>query len=308
MTEADEVAFSILGRALRARGLSPGLAARLRDAWDLPAPSAPPHAHSIEIDAGPGVLPPLAWEEEADARLDRATLRVRRRGDAWETGEGAWRVRADWTDEGVRIAVRCPQGVAEEDGAWPALHLFVSEAVRADGLLPLHAAVVAREGRAVALLGSSGTGKSTALARLAAGGWTPLAEDFAWLDAERMEVRGWDRGVRLWPEGVRRFASSLPTNGWTLGADGKLFLPFAALRGEDGGSVALGEVVLLERGLGLAPGSSPVAPRDLVRALWESAGVPLRPAAREAAERAVSAVLQRVPARRLVLGEEPPEL
>ncbi|MFX9020101.1 hypothetical protein ABTN35_21005, partial [Acinetobacter baumannii] len=45
------------------------------------------------------------------------------------------------------------------------------------GQLPLHAACVARDGRALALAGPSGRGKSTLAAALAASGWTALTDD-----------------------------------------------------------------------------------------------------------------------------------
>lgn len=84
------------------------------------------------------------------------------------------------------------------------------------GGLPLHCALVEREGRGVLLVGRSGVGKSTACRRLP-GGWNPLCDDLAVVVRLRgggfavhplptwsaigpdLEKREWDinRGVRL---------------------------------------------------------------------------------------------------------------
>jgi ABC-type nitrate/sulfonate/bicarbonate transport system ATPase subunit len=61
---------------------------------------------------------------------------------------------------------------------------------------------VVRDGEATALTAQSGTGKTTTLLRLIAAGWTPLAEDLAWLDPDSLTLYGWDRGIRLWQETI----------------------------------------------------------------------------------------------------------
>lgn len=72
------------------------------------------------------------------------------------------------------------------------------------GGLPLHAACIAREGRAVALAGPSGRGKSTLAAALAGRGWTPVTDDVCRVDFRddgAWAVPGPAR-FRLWPDAV----------------------------------------------------------------------------------------------------------
>src|SRR5205085_1731336 len=67
-----------------------------------------------------------------------------------------------------------------EEARWDVHHaLFtaIGHALWNSGLLLVHAAVMRREGRTLALVGLSGTGKSTTLAQAVAAGWTPLAAD-----------------------------------------------------------------------------------------------------------------------------------
>ncbi|MGE0668780.1 MAG: HprK-related kinase A [Sphingomonadales bacterium] len=63
--------------------------------------------------------------------------------------------------------------------------------------LILHAAVVAREGRAVILPGQSGQGKSTLCAALVARGWRHLSDEFALLDPASLAITAHPRPISL---------------------------------------------------------------------------------------------------------------
>lgn len=73
------------------------------------------------------------------------------------------------------------------------------------GRLSFHAAVVAGETGAVALLGPSGAGKSTLAAHFQACGWDLLADDVLKVDLapDAAVAIPHGRGVRLWPESNR---------------------------------------------------------------------------------------------------------
>jgi len=71
---------------------------------------------------------------------------------------------------------------------------------------PLHAAAVARDGRAVLLVGESGAGKSTLAYLASCAGFDVLAEDHAWIQLEpTLRVWGGARRVRLGREATAHF-------------------------------------------------------------------------------------------------------
>ena len=80
------------------------------------------------------------------------------------------------------------------------------------GLLPLHASVVARDGRAAAIAGASGTGKSTLAAALAGRGLEVLADDICVVDvpagAAPTALPG-IRRLRLWRDALEHL--QIPT-------------------------------------------------------------------------------------------------
>jgi hypothetical protein len=99
--------------------------------------------------------------------------------------------------------------------------------LRLRGATCLHASSIAVGGRAIALLGKAGAGKSTTAAALARLGYSVLSDDVAVLDdrGDRFLVQPGYPRVNLWPESVQalfRSADALPkiTPTW-----GKMFLP-----------------------------------------------------------------------------------
>jgi len=300
----DVVTFALLGRRLAARGADARLAAWLHGAWDHPPCSAAPLPYEIEITlaaAGPPVAP-AAWPE-TDVAIPGHVLRFRSDGHRWQTGDPAAGLRLELHEAGARIA--CWRGPGEESPppAWyHGLYVAVTEAVRASGLVPLHAAVASRGGETVAWLGSSGVGKSTTLLFAAEAGWRAIAEDLCWLEPGTLRVYGWDRGVRCRPETLERFfphfADAPPA------PDGKRIVAYERLGGDAAREGTLTELVLLGRADGGPSRRTDVRSRDVVRALWEATGVPLGEASRAVTSAAVER-LSRLPAGRLVLGPPP---
>lgn len=229
--------FPLLGRPLTARLRTPALARWLDERWNFEEHDLPPVPYRIDLvesELRPGDLPP-AEGEPIRVPLPGLELTWRNDGTWWQTETGA---------ESGRSAGRHPTGLAArfapgraEIFTWgepppthfAALYLALSEALRASGLIPLHAAVVVRDGEAIALTARSGTGKTTTLLRLLAAGWTPLAEDLAWLDPDSLKLYGWDRGIRLWQETIDRFLPHLADAPWTTDPDGKRFLGYRDL-------------------------------------------------------------------------------
>ncbi len=237
--------------------------------WNL---SAGRPARRIEVRAAP--LPPLP---------DAA---IRQRVTVMDTPVQVT-VLADelWLDDTLHVAVSADHAVLTLGGATSQLVLAVAmtEAHRAAGWLPLHAALIGGAGGAVALLGDSGAGKSTACLRLHAAGHRILAEDRAWLSPQGL-VTGLDRGLRAFDDSVAHFApqwaemEDVPRD-----AKGKRILPLI----QQG-------VLPLRAALLLSDTSLPQgAPR--VALAWSATGLPLTLSARRAAALMVQRFVRDVP-------------
>jgi len=144
-------------------------------------------------------------------------------------------------DDGARFAVKRdgseiwadgPEDYAVEDIATYLVGPVMGFVLRLNGVLPLHACAIEVDGRAIALVGQQGAGKSTAAVGFARLGYAVLAEDVAAIaevDGKYIVHPGYPR-VNLWPKSVEALfgsADSLPqvTPTW-----GKQFL---ALDGEE---------------------------------------------------------------------------
>ena len=73
------------------------------------------------------------------------------------------------------------------------------------GLLPLHASAVRVNGRALALAGPSGVGKSTLAATLALKGHDVMADDICIIDASGTDVLPCTPRLRLWRDALEHF-------------------------------------------------------------------------------------------------------
>lgn len=286
-------AFSLLGRPLRAEVASATLRDWLHAHWHFPEHALPTHPFTLDLREVDAPSPPGG--HAARAQVPGGEIAYVREGSTWWMGSTAAGVRMMLDHAGSRLEA----WGAEDRALYPALFVALAESLRAGGLVPLHAAVADGPNGVTAFVARSGTGKSTTLLRLARAGWTPMAEDFAWLDPATLRVYGWDRGVHLWPEGRTAFAAEV--EGWQAAADGKLFLPFAAFAPQGTRSGPLARVALLTRTDAEPAGWAPLPPRDAVRALWEGVGVPLSPQGQAVTEGCVARLL-RVPLLRLNLG------
>jgi len=74
---------------------------------------------------------------------------------------------------------------------------FLTLATRAQGLVPLHAACIGRNGSALLVIGGSGTGKSTLCLHALIGGLQLLGEDSAFVAPESLRVTGVPNYVHL---------------------------------------------------------------------------------------------------------------
>ena len=227
-------------------GPAPGAADRL---W-YPAPGGPPSQVGLTVwllGGGRGFR--FRYEEGAEFHIDRA-------------GEAVW---ARWRG-----------GLTFEDAVTFLLGPVLGFVLRLRGRTCLHASAVAVGGRALALVGPAGAGKSTTAAALADRGCPVLADDMLPLEpapAGLLAHPAYPR-LRLWPEAVRHLYGSpdaLPplTPTWD-----KRYLDLAgAARRFQAEALPLGAVYLLgERSAAAAdaPAVGPLPPAGRLFALAQN--------------------------------------
>ncbi|PTA67894.1 hypothetical protein [Deinococcus arcticus] len=285
MTGTPPPSWRSLDAAVALSGVAPAVQAALHADWHTPGEAgAEPPRRRMEITAGPGGWPP-GLARQSVPLMDRVAAVAAQGNVFWLDGQ----LRGKVDPQEVRL--QAAPGAARD--AWA---LALTEAHRAGGWLPLHAALVAGPGGAAAVLGVSGAGKSTAALRLRAGGWTVLAEDRAWVDPHG-QATGLDRTLRAYRDSVERFAPALLTEFGAAPRDprGKALL-----------ALAPAPPAPLRAVLVLAPlGAGEVTPAERVRSLWEASGVPLTALGRVQAAQAVARLAQGPVWRRVTRDEVP---
>lgn len=308
--------LSILGHRCRVADAPPRMERWLRSCWQSPQRVTNDSAIDVAFSMTPPWTSAPRHHDVDITALDGAKLSWLRHGTRW------WSTRnlgagVELTLFGDRACIRAwdaewagsPQS-GRPTSALVALHVAMCEALRARGLVPLHAAVIARGGCATALIGHSGIGKSSTLIAAMESGWLPVAEDFAWLDPMTLQVFAWsgERGIRLTPNGLHRLPAEWHSAAWRTERDGKLLLAYEEMELPRPTCAELTRIVLLDRDASRETSIEPLAARDAARALCESAGVPLCRVNREAFARRIPRLISDVEWTRLVLGRHPPAI
>jgi hypothetical protein len=233
------------------------------------------------------------------------TLAFRNAGRIWEMDDAGAGLRLELRGGASGIELWGCDGGGDLAALYHGLYVALSEALRASGLVPLHAAVAALGGETVAWLGASGIGKSTTLLNAVGAGWRAIAEDLCWLEPGTLRVYGWDRGVRCWPKTLHQLFPQLG-EGQPM-PDGKRLIPYDRLGADDSRTGILTRLAVLGRDTDGPSRWEPATAREVVKSLWEATGVPLAEGSREVAAAAVTR-LSRLPVARLVLGNSAPPL
>ncbi|MHA0044051.1 hypothetical protein [Deinococcus sp. PEB2-63] len=161
-----------------------------------------------------------------------------------------------------------------------ALMVAFTEVLRAQGLLPLHAAVFEQGGRVTALLGPSGTGKSTALLDALLAGARPITEDYGLFEPATGLLHGLDGGLRCLPDTLARVRAAVPGLPEPATVRGKALVTWAMLGTEQRWQAPLTHVEVLRRD-GQGAGVRPLPLAQRVMNLWAATGVPLLPRNRD---------------------------
>jgi hypothetical protein len=300
-------AFNVLNRPCTVFGASPDLTRWLRGHWDFPARALNRDGIRIGVRCSRHIrhnaqgAPVTLHTSLGDIRLPWRALNRR----MWGTGSSIRGVQLFLHPPSVDIDVWClPHGAIDRRVAC-AMHVALSEAMRTSGLIPLHAAVIANQGRAIALTGVSGAGKSTLLLRALEHGWAPVCDDFAWLDPVDGRVFGFDRGIRLAPAALDAVHGA-KRGPWIAAGDGKLLLRYEHATVPRVESAVLIQLVELHRDNTRASRWDCMTPRDAVRTWYESTGVAMCTQNRERLSAALSPLIASVETERLTLGHSLP--
>ena len=312
MPQHRRVDFPVLGASCRAIDVPGALERWIRRQWEQTCPIVVTPSYRIDVAhclRAPRreTHPP---EVSQTTPLDGANLTWIRHAERWwSTGDDDRGVSLRLFDRRARIRV-WSGNMRVEPETLLALHVAFCEALRARGVVPLHAAVVVRDGCATALMGPSGVGKSTTLLAAVDDGWLPLAEDFAWLEPATRHVFCWsgEYGVRLDAAGLGRLRAGARVAPWRAGADGKFELAYDAVARARPASAQLTRAVLLTRDASRESAIEALTPQSAARVLWESAGVPLCRTNREAFAARVPALVATLQWQRLTLGRDRPTL
>jgi hypothetical protein len=297
----------MLGARCRLINLPYALEQWIRRHWEDVSPIAATDEYRIDV-ARVAHAPRCAANPFAGSQtttLDGASLTWQRHAERWwSTGDDDGGVSLRLSTRRARIRVWAAE-LRLESAPLLALHVAFCEALRARGLVPLHAAVAVRDGRATALIGPSGVGKSTTLLGAIDDGWLPLSEDVAWLEPATRRVFGWsgEHGVRLDATGLSRLSAETRA-AWQPGADGKFELAYDAIARARPRSAELTRVVVLTRDESRESMIEPLAPQSAALALWESAGVPMCWANCETFAATVPALVATLQWQRLTLGRD----
>ena len=302
---ASDVIFPILGRPFRARAVGPELERWLRREWGRCESSMEPHRFEIELTrraAAPrslAVAPRLALS----GALDGSSVVWWRHGDRWwSTGVGDAGIELRLFDDSAHIRV---WNLDETHGferheIGSALDGALSEAMRTSGLVPLRAAIVTQGTRATALLGAGGVGRS--VLRALDAGWTSFARAWAWLDPETARVYAFDRTPRVNEEVRRRIRArgrrrAIPNGVVSFDGDAAVTLKSQCAE--------LTRIAVVLHDVGRESSVEALSTRDAVRALWESAGLPLCSRNRNEFAAQLPGLLARLEATRLIVGRTP---
>jgi hypothetical protein len=188
----------------------------------------------------------------------------------------------------------------------------LQEALRAAGMYPVHGACACNpQGQTALLLGASGTGKTTTLLRALQAGWSPVAEDVVWLEADTGSTYSLEKGLRVFEDTLAQLDARLAERTWGKLVMGKALLPYRDLATYYGGTqiqgTSLSHVVQLVRTKSTGKQMStwqPLDKRQLAVALWQGLGMPLTTTLRQQLAEFVPQWLEVVQGWQLNLGSD----
>ncbi len=294
---ANKYRFDILGHKLKSNDLPDVLAQWLENRWNFPQHNVTPEGKSITLNYAES-CPRFPDNAEVELlNLHEMQLECRQANTIYYLGnkkEGS-----SLNPETYELSV---WGVTQI--SFMALQVALAEILRLSGYLPLHASVIAKDGKATAFSAPSGTGKTTTLLTAFKAGFKVIAEDFIWINPDSMQVFTWDKGVRLLPDTFERFKQLLPKDfKGTKDSMNKVFVPYEVLGVNPQSEVFLEKLVWLSRDLSQATAWGTVTKRDAAMKLWEAAGIPFTEQAKSQLSNMLPKVIKQASLESLQIGK-----
>jgi hypothetical protein len=296
-TQSDsltEFEFKLLGRHIQGSSLS-GVVTLIRRLFDFPS-----HANALKTDWQIEV-----WHSQAPIpRLENAYQAAVHQGfvniatlnsSTWITLEEN-AVQLELHDTGAKLTLH-----GSRAGLMQCVMVGMIEAIRASGILPMHTSIAARDGIGTAFTGESGRGKTTTLIHSVKAGFSPICEDFAWLEPNSLEVFGCDRGLRCLPDTLERVKSLFPNIEPIAFEVDKHLVPFEQLAPRVW-SCRLERLWTLERDLSKPTHLEPLPAAQRVMALYGATGVPLTAQTRALSSLQMASLAKRLEIQRLQIG------
>jgi hypothetical protein len=262
----EDLSFDILGCHFRAKGLVHSVQEWLLDNWSF----SEHYHHPLPLEINLSVIStspsnfPIHTQPQPLSLTDRQVPFIG--GNPSFFGTQQTGLKMEITDNQVNLEVW-----GSSNDLLPLLHLALVESLRKAEYIPLHAAVIAKEGEATALLAASGVGKTTTFIQSVRSGWQPVCEDFAWLDPRSMKIYGWDNSIRLLPDSHAHFKSILKLENASQDAHGKYVISYSLLGWKRPETPTLKRLVFLERDS--VPGWQDISSKDAVLKLWDATGL-----------------------------------
>lgn len=214
-------------------------------------------------------------------------------------GAGGAAIHLEFDELGVQMNL-----FGEEEFLPICLGIGLIEAIRASGLLPLHTAIALDGNQSLALTGTSGTGKTTTLIQALSLGYTPVCEDFAWLDPQSMRVHSVDRGLHCLPDTLERTLKHFPDAKPIQANPRKMFIPFAQIAVQTW-ACPLHRIWKLERQLELPSAVIALSNAERVMTLYETTGLPLTLRSRAQAAGVIPRLAKELEIAKLRIGNTP---
>ncbi len=289
-----EFLFNLLGRQIYGSSQN-GLVAQIRRLFDFPShASALTSDWQIHVSHSQGSIPKLENTYQAAVHngfVNIATLD----GSTWITLEQN-AIQLELLESGANLTL-----YGSSDGLMQCMMVGMIEAIRASGLLPMHTSIAAKNGIGTAFTGESGRGKTTTLIYSIQAGFSPICEDFAWLEPNSLQVFGCDRGLRCLPDTLERVKSFFPDIQPIAFEVDKHLVPFEQLAPRVW-HCRLERLWTLERDLTKPTHLEPLPATQRVMALYGATGIPLTAQTRAQSSQHMASLAARLEIQRLHIG------
>lgn len=289
MDQVSTHSFKALGRTIEVSGTTPALLAWLDDRWNFPEKANALESNwTFQINQ---VQSPHANFPDLPAKtlfFNDFPIGIRQSGaNHFWVGDKEGGSQINILENLIKIET---WGFDSQNrSAGTALFTALIEAMTVSGLVHIHACVAKNpQGQTFAFTAPSGTGKSTTLLSLIKAGWTPVAEDFSWIDPDSLGVFGWDRGISLLEDSKEKLLEWKPNLPYKVLETQKYFFEYQHFGGSNDGTFA--SIVELSRDSSIPSSSKILSKLQTGLLLWQAASVPLSKKAQEVVSGLVSRV------------------